>query len=148
MRYCYKDLTEFISVLEKEGELIRISEPVSADLEISEFYLKEIEKGEAGKALLFESVDDSEIPVLINALGSFKRLKLAFGGMELDELSAELKRFTDLSPPNGWGEKLSKLKQFAGARNFFPKQVKKAPCQERVFLGDDVDLTQLPILKT
>lgn len=148
MRYCYKDLPEFISKLEKENELIRIKEPVSAELEISEFYLKEIEKGESGKALLFENVDDSDIPVLINAIGSFKRLKLAFGGAELDELASEIKAFTDLSPPNGWGEKLSKLKQFAGARKFFPKTVKKAACQEIVLTGDEVDLSKIPVIKS
>jgi 4-hydroxy-3-polyprenylbenzoate decarboxylase len=148
MRYAFNNLHEFVAALEAAGELVRIKEEVSADLEITEFYLREIEKGDDGKALLFENVRGSKIPVLINSMGSFRRLKLAFGGRSLEEISAELKSFVDLKPPTGFSEKIAKAKQLSRLRKFFPKTVKKAACQERVYTGNEIDLTKFPILKT
>jgi 4-hydroxy-3-polyprenylbenzoate decarboxylase len=148
MSYPLRDLRDFIAVLEKHDELKIISEPVSADLEITEFYLREIACGEEGKALLFTSVDGSKIPVLINSMGSFRRLKLAFGGRSLEDISADLKSFVDLKPPQGWNAKMAKALQLSSLRKCFPRTVKKAACQEVVYTGDEIDLTQFPILKT
>jgi 4-hydroxy-3-polyprenylbenzoate decarboxylase len=78
MKY-YRDLRDFIKVLEEEDELVRIKTPVSRDLEISEIYFRQIRSPGGGKALLFENVEGSNLPVLINAFGSKKRMDLALG---------------------------------------------------------------------
>jgi 4-hydroxy-3-polyprenylbenzoate decarboxylase len=144
----FKNISEFISALEAEGELKRIKDEVSQDLEITEFYLREIEKGEDGKALLFENVIGSEMPVLINSMGSFKRMKMLLGGREFDEISAEIKSYLDLSIPTGFSEKIKKLISLAKLRKILPKKVRKAACQEIVLTGNDIDINRIPILKT
>ena len=65
MKRAYKDLQEFIQVLEAEGELLRIQKEVDPELEISEIYLRHAKEKDGGKAILFENVKGSDIPVLI-----------------------------------------------------------------------------------
>ena len=85
MKRAYRDLQEFIKVLDSEGELIRINKEVDRELEISEIYLRHAKSPDGGKALLFENVKGSKIPVLINAFGSYKRLGLALGAHSMEE---------------------------------------------------------------
>ena len=144
----FKNIEEFISALEDADELKRVKEEVSQDLEITEYYLREIEKGEEGKALLFENVKFSDIPVLINSMGSFKRMKMLLGGRDFDEISNEIKSYLDLKVPSGLVEKIKKLGSLAKLRKILPKRVKKAACQEVVMTGSDIDINKIPILKT
>ena len=81
----FYSLTEFIEQLEREGELIRISEPVSPILEISEITDKISKSPGGGKALLFENVEGSQMPVLINAFGSTRRMNIALGVDDIEE---------------------------------------------------------------
>jgi 4-hydroxy-3-polyprenylbenzoate decarboxylase len=142
----YRDLRHFIDLLESKGELVRISEQVDTDLEITEI-TDRVSKA-VGPALLFENVKGSDMPVLINMFGSFERTKLAFEIEELDDIGQEIMRFLDM--PTGSTSLFGKLKQLpklAELGSFFPKTVTKAPCQEVVLTGDQVDLNKFPVLK-
>ncbi|HEM56073.1 MAG TPA: menaquinone biosynthesis decarboxylase, partial [Thermodesulfobium narugense] len=81
----YKNLQEFLEVLEKEGELLRIGVEVSPELEITEITDRVCKLN--GPALFFEKVKGHKIPVVTNLFGSFKRICLAFGVKEIEELS-------------------------------------------------------------
>ena len=83
----YNSLEEFVQVLDRNGELKRISYPVKAELEITEIADRVMKRG--GPALLFENVVGKQIPVLINAFGSEKRMALALGVGDLEEIARE-----------------------------------------------------------
>ncbi len=141
----YKDLQHFIQVLEEKGELVRIKEPVSPNLEISEITDRVCKL--YGPALLFENVVGHDMPVLMNAFGSFERMSLALEVESLDSLGDEILNFMEAEAPNTLIKKLKiipKLKRLASA---FPKMVSSGPCQDVILKGDDVDLTKLPVLK-
>ncbi|MDW8136751.1 MAG: menaquinone biosynthesis decarboxylase, partial [Thermodesulfobacterium sp.] len=141
----YKNLQEFIEILEKEGELWRIEEEVSAELEITEITDRICKL--SGPALFFEKVKGFQIPVVTNLFGSFRRLCLAFGVKSIDELAERLLDFLEIKQAEGLLEKLRFIPKLLQAKNLFPKLVSKAPCQEIVLKGEKVDLFKLPILK-
>ncbi len=150
--YPYKDLREYISDLEAHGELVRITEAVSSDLEITEITDRVSKGPEAqNKALLFENVIGYDIPVLINALGSHKRMQMALGVSDYDEVAARIKSYIKPEVPESLSDKISKVMQLAEVRNFLPKMVKNAPCQEVVILAKNSPseklLDKLPIIK-
>ncbi|MGC9141180.1 MAG: menaquinone biosynthesis decarboxylase [Caldimicrobium sp.] len=140
-----ESLQEFLEILEKEGELLRIKEEVSCELEITELTDRTVKAG--GPALLFEKVKGHKIPVATNLFGSYRRLCLALGVNSLEELSERLLNFIEIREAEGLLGKLKLLPKLFQAKNFFPKKVDKAPCQEVVLKGDEVDLFKLPILK-
>ncbi|MEE8157798.1 MAG: menaquinone biosynthesis decarboxylase [Dehalococcoidia bacterium] len=143
----YKDLREFISFLESKGELRRIAAPVTWDLEITEICDRVVKSG--GPALLFEKVEGSNIPVLINMYGTEQRMAWALGVERLDDLVDRVKQLLGLmqGPPKGIMEKVRTLGQLMKMASFQPKSVRNAPCQEVVTEGSDVDLNRFPILK-
>ncbi len=142
----YKDLNEFINVLEEKGELARITEPVNPRLEITEI-TDRVSKRD-GPALLFENVKSSSgDPVLINAFGSSDRIKLALEVQSLDELAADILSFLEVEKAGGILEKLKLIPKVTRMGSIFPKTIKKAPCQEVVIENDDVDLLTLPVLQ-
>ncbi|HWR72732.1 MAG TPA: menaquinone biosynthesis decarboxylase [Nitrospirota bacterium] len=149
----YANLREFIDLLEKNGELVRIRTEVDAVLEISEITDRVSKgKGAANKALLFERVRNSSFPVLTNAFGSMRRMELALEVGTLDEIGKRIREIVDpvnLFPGPGAGlmDKIQMLPKLAELSSFFPKTVKKAPCQEVVLTGDQVDLAKLPVLQ-
>jgi 4-hydroxy-3-polyprenylbenzoate decarboxylase len=149
----YDTLRDFIAVLEKNNELVRIKSEVDAELEIAEITDRvSKEKGTANKALLFERVKGSAFPVLTNAFGSLKRISLALEVDSLDEIGERVKELVDptnLFPGPGAGlmDKLGVLPKLAELSKFFPKTVKKAPCQDVVLTGDHVDLSKIPVLR-
>ncbi len=145
----YSSLREFIDLLEKEGDLIRITEPVSTVLEMTEIQTRVL--AEKGPALLFENVitknGKSDFPVLVNLFGTVKRVALGMDTSpdklrEVGELLAFLKQ---PEPPGGWREGLAMLPKLKKVMSMPPKTVSKAPCQEIVLTGDDIDLAKLPI---
>ena len=93
----YNSLQDFLQVLEREGELKRISHPVNAELEITEIADRVMKS--AGPALLFENVVGKNIPVLINAFGSAKRMALALGVKDIEEIAAEIAKLIQTRPP-------------------------------------------------
>jgi 4-hydroxy-3-polyprenylbenzoate decarboxylase len=144
----YRDLSEFLGRLESEGELVRIEPPVSRDLEITEI-VDRVSKGPArsNRALLFESVIDSEIPVAINLFGSAKRMAWALGADDLDEISDRLASLLDFSLPAGIGGMVSRGSELLGALRSIgmgPSKVRSGPVQQVIL--EDGSLDMLPIL--
>ncbi|MER3544093.1 MAG: menaquinone biosynthesis decarboxylase [Chloroflexota bacterium] len=143
----YQDLREFIARLDAEGELIRVRAPVDPELEITEITDRISKRpAERNKALLFENVRGSDIPVLINMFGSRRRMALALGVDDLDDLGQRLASLLDLGMPKTWGEKLGKLGQLLDVARIGPRTVRRAPCQE-VVETQNPSLAGLPILK-
>jgi 4-hydroxy-3-polyprenylbenzoate decarboxylase len=138
-----KDLRDWIALLEREGELVRVAAEVDPDLEITEIVDRTIKSG--GPALLFENPKSSAHPLLINQFGTERRMCLAFGVEKLDDVARRVADVLEMQPPQGLIEKvrgLQKLKSVADSR---PKTVGKGVCQEIVLRGDEVDLGLLPI---
>jgi 4-hydroxy-3-polyprenylbenzoate decarboxylase len=143
----FADLREFIADLEKAGRLRRISASVSRDLEIAEI-TDRVSKGPAERnhALLFENVQGSSVPVLINAFGSAERMAAALSVEHLDALSARVARLLDLiKMPESFIDKLKKLPDAFGVVKAGPKRVRSGPCQE-VVETDRPTLAGLPII--
>src|SRR2546423_9081022 len=129
------DLRAWIALLERDGELVRISAEVDPELEITEINDRVVKAG--GPALLFENVKGSAHPLLINQFGTERRMCMAFDAASLDAVAAKLGDVLEMQPPQGLVEKvrgLQKLKTIADSR---PKTVRRASCQEGVLEGDD-----------
>ena len=138
----YKDIQEFIKVLEDKGQLIRISEKVSAELEITEI-ADRVSKA-YGKALLFENVEGSQYPVAINLMGTYDRMSMALEVDNFDEIADDIQEFMNV---NGYMTLMGKVKAIPKAvrvLNMPTKKVLTAACQEVV---EEPDLDTLPILK-
>ncbi len=148
-RFCFESLRDFIAHLEVAGELERIKASVSSELEITEITDRVSKSAGGGKALLFENVDSGKTPVLINAFGSERRMATALGVENLDEIGADIQALLDMKPPTTFGEKLGFLPELLRLSKCAPKLVddRRAPCQEVVLLGEDIDLGKWPILK-
>ena len=145
----YHSLTEFIEQLETDNELVRIKEPVSPILEIAEITDRVSKQSGGGKALLFENVEGSSMPVLINALGSTQRMGTALGVNDIEKIARNIEKYLKIAPPSSLADKIKLLPMLLQAAAFPPKIVgkTKALCQEVVFTGDDVDLDIIPILQ-
>ena len=145
----YSSLRKFIERLEIENELIRIQEKVSPILEIAEITDRISKQPDGGKALLFENVEGSSIPVLINAFGSKKRMNMALGVYDVEEIAKRIEQYLKIPPPITMLDKAKLLPMLLEAAKFPPKLVKgsKAPCQEVVHLNDKVNLDEIPILQ-
>jgi 4-hydroxy-3-polyprenylbenzoate decarboxylase len=143
----FRNLHEFIDRLESGGELLRIRQQVSPVLEITEIADRMMKSPGGGKALLFEKVEGSPFPVLINAFGSFKRISLALGD-DPDALAERMRSIIEQAPPGTVLEKLGMIPRAISWTRFFPRTIGpgKAPCQEVVHTGDEVDLSLLPVL--
>ncbi len=140
----YKDLREFIEVIEKKGLLRRIKTEVSAQLEITEILDRVVKNN--GPALLFENVKGYKIPVFANAFGTMERMALALGVNSLDEIGERIKKLLELEPPSGIWEGIKMLPKLAELTSFAPKHVSSGPCKE-VILKDGFSLHDFPILK-
>ena len=143
----YRDLREFVALLEERGELRRVTTPVSADLEITEISDRMVKSG--GPALLFENVEGHSAPLLINLFGTHKRVALALGVEDVEELADRVRKLLALSqgPPSGIGGKMRALGELVGLARSQPKTVRRAPCQEVVLTGDDVDIFSMPVIR-
>jgi len=144
----YNSLQEFIDVLEQNNELIRINEFVNPELEITEIADRISKSKNGGKALLFENTGN-DFPILINAFGSIKRMHLAFGIDNLDQIGEEMESlFKELTgPKENILQKLKLLSQLGKIASWMPKQISgKGVCQEVIHKNPDISL--LPILKT
>ncbi len=142
----YKSLQAFIEALEKEGELIRIKTFVDPVLEIAEITDRISKTPDRNKALLFENTG-TDFPLLINSMGSERRMCIALGVQKLDDVMHEIEDlFKSLSAPkNGILEKLAMLPQLSKFASWMPKVVKgRGACQEVIM--QNPDLGKLPIL--
>ena len=141
----YKDLREYLKVLEGKGLLKRIKAEVDPHLEIAEINDRVVKAG--GPALLFEKPRGSKIPALVNTFGSYERMRLALEVENLDEIGIRMLEFLEPDIPTNLIEKLKSLPKLMRLADFIPKQVRNGPCKE-VIVKDNPSLDILPILKT
>lgn len=142
----YTDLRDFITNLEKQGELKRITTEVDPHLEMTEICDRVLRAG--GPAILFENPKGSKIPVLANLFGTPKRVALGMGEDSVEalrEVGKLLAFLKEPEPPKGMKDAWDKLPIFRQVLNMGPKVVKKAPCQEQLIEGDAIDLADYPI---
>lgn len=146
----YQDLRAFLKVLEENGELLTITAPVSCDLEIAEI-CDRVSKmpADKNKALLFTNVTGYSMPVLINAMGSMKRMCLALETDSLDDIADRIRELIKPKMPETITDKLAMLPKLMEVGRFPPKvSHMPAPCQEVVVTDPSQKmLDMLPIIK-
>jgi len=142
----FSDLRDFIKLLEKEGELKRISTEVDPYLEVTEISDRVLRAG--GPALLFENPKGSSVPLLVNLFGNSRRIALAMGQEDIDGLRDVGKLLAFLkepTPPSGWKDVWQKLPSYKQVLNVSPNVKKSAVCQDVVIEARDVDLSMFPL---
>jgi len=142
----YRDLRDFIALLEERGELKRIQHEIDPYLEMTEIADRTLKAG--GPALLFENPKGHSTPVLANLFGTPERVALGMGQVDvaaLREVGKLLAYLKEPEPPSGIKDAFSKLPLLKKILSMSPKVLKKGPCQEVVIEGDDVDLYNIPI---
>ena len=146
-------LSEFVLRLERAGELVRVREPVSVNLEITEVADRAMKQPGGGKALLFEQPvlmngQRSEFPVGINLFGSMRRMSMALGVERLDDIAGRITELLQTKPPEGIIAKLALLPKLLEVAKFPPRKQSGTPaCQEIVWRGSEIDLNRLPLMK-
>lgn len=145
----FNSLRDFLDLLDKQSLLKKIKAPVDTNLEITEIHRRTLEKG--GPALLFDNVthkgNKNDIPVLANLFGTVERVALGMNTTsdKLTELGETLAMLRNPEPPSGFRDTTRMLPLLKKLLQSKPKIVSKAPCQELVFKGEDVNLDLLPI---
>src|SRR5438874_2576129 len=155
-------LSDFLQLLEREGELARVAARVNPILEISEI-ADRVSKSPAphghnerdrspaanlgGKALLFENVEGSDIPVAINAFGSYWRVNQALGTKTLEEMAERVQQLVKPEIPTTLLEKMRKLPDLIKMASFPAKSVRSGICQQVMHEGERADLTKLPLIQ-
>jgi len=139
----YRDLGDFVSALEKEGDLLRVKEEVDPRLEITEILDRAVKEG--GPAVLFEKVKGHSVPVLGNVMGTHRRMLKALGLSTYDEADARIAAFFDVKQPQGLLDKLKMLPQLAELASFLPKEVRTGPCKEVVLKKGQFSLKEIPV---
>ncbi len=142
----YKNLHEFIDVLKKNNELIRVPAYVNPRLEIAEITDRISKSKKGGKALLFENIG-YDFPVLMNAYGSEKRMCLALGVNKLNDVAHDIENLFQLlsSPKENIIDKLKLLPKLGQFTSWMPKIISgKGECQQVIM--EDPDITKLPVI--
>jgi 4-hydroxy-3-polyprenylbenzoate decarboxylase len=148
------NLRELLAAIEQAGELVRVRQPVKARLEIAEIADRCMKSPGGGPALLFEHVlledgSRSPHPVAINLYGSMKRVCLALGVEQLDEIGGRIEELLHLKVPEGLFGKLAMLPRLAEIAKFPPRtRGGRPPCQEVVLQGEAINLDRIPFLTT
>ena len=142
----FRDLREFLDMLEANGDLVRIKEEIDPNLEMTEIADRTLRGG--GPALLFENPEGYDVPLLANLFGTEKRVAQGMGAdsiealREIGELLAYLRQ---PDPPKGMRDLIDKAPLLKKVLNMGPKTISRPPCQDVVIDGDDIDLNKLPI---
>ncbi|MCB2011659.1 MAG: UbiD family decarboxylase [Geminicoccaceae bacterium] len=141
----YASLREFMDHLEERGRLVRVREPVSPRLEITEIHTRLL--AEQGPAVLFENVEGSAMPLLTNLFGTVERVAWGMGRepSELRAVGEMLAFFRQPQPPESFREAIGMMPLMKAALSMKPRTASHAPCQEIVLEGSDIDLGRLPI---
>jgi len=142
----YRDLRDFIALLEQRGQLKRVSVEVDPCLEMTEICDRTLKAG--GPAILFENVKGHDMPVLGNLFGTPERVALGMGQESvtaLREVGKLLAMLKEPEPPKGFKHALAQIPMYKNVLNMSPKVLKKAPCQQLVIESDDVDLSKIPV---
>ena len=142
----FRDLREFLDMLEATGDLVRIKDEIDPNLEMTEIADRTLRGG--GPALLFENPKGYDVPLLANLFGTEKRVAQGMGAdsiealREIGELLAYLRQ---PDPPKGMRDLIDKAPLLKKVLNMGPKTISRPPCQDVVIDGDDIDLNKLPI---
>ncbi|HEY9167640.1 MAG TPA: menaquinone biosynthesis decarboxylase [Candidatus Kryptonia bacterium] len=139
----FDKLDEFIQFLKKKQELKVIDAKVDPKLEITEIVDRVVKAG--GPALLFTNVKGSQIPLAINLFGTRRRMSWALGVEDLDEIGTRFAKMFNLKVPESLLGKVAMMPKLLELAKFPPKVVRKAPCQDVVIGGKDVDLYKFPV---
>src|SRR4051794_36505776 len=154
--------SDFIDLLDKNGELARVKARVSPLLEIAGIADRmskspaphgnsELDRNPAarlgGKALLFENVEGSDIPVAINTFGSYWRVNQALGTDNLENLAARVQQLVKPEIPTKLIDKMKRLPDLLKMASFPPKSIRTGICQQVVFEGAQAALPRLPIIQ-
>jgi 4-hydroxy-3-polyprenylbenzoate decarboxylase len=154
--------SDFLQLLDEQGELARVRAQVDPILEISEITDRvcktpsphghhERDKSPAanlgGRALLFENVKGCDIPVAINTFGSYHRINLALGSENLDALADRVQQLVKPEIPTTLMDKMRRLPDLMKMASFPPKSVRSGMCQQMIYEDDRADLTKLPIIQ-
>jgi 4-hydroxy-3-polyprenylbenzoate decarboxylase len=139
-----RDLRAFVQALEENGELKRIPFEVDPVLEIAEFADRSVKSG--GPALLFEKPKGHDIPVLINAFASMRRMEIALEVGSVEEVARRITDLLEMRAPEGLMGKLKMLPKLAEMGSFFPRTVSAGACQE-VVRTEGFSLRDLPALQ-
>jgi 4-hydroxy-3-polyprenylbenzoate decarboxylase len=145
-RFPYQDLPEFLAALEGAGELHRVRARVDPTLEISEIVTRTVRA--KGPALLFANPTRGSMPVAINLFGTHKRMAMALGVGDVNEIGERIGELVRPELPVGFSGLRDGLGKLMQLKSVPPKKVRTAPCQEIVYKGSDVDLNRLPGLQT
>src|ERR1700742_3588701 len=152
----YRSLRDFITKLEATGELVRVKQPVSTVLEMTEIQTRLIAEG--GPAVIFEKPikadgTPSDMPVIVNLFGTVKRVAMGVtmggvertGALDLREVGELLAQLRQPQPPRSFGEAAELLPLVKTVLAMKPKTVSRPACQEIVLRGEDIDLSRLPV---
>jgi 4-hydroxy-3-polyprenylbenzoate decarboxylase len=152
----YRSLRDFLAKLEARGELVRVREPVSTVLEMTEIQTRLLAEG--GPAVLFEKPikadgTPSAMPMLVNLFGTVKRVAMGVTmdgaerttAMELRAVGEMMAQLRQPQPPRSFGEAFELLPLARTVLAMKPKSVSRAPVQEIVLRGEEIDLTRLPV---
>ncbi|MBO1385484.1 3-octaprenyl-4-hydroxybenzoate carboxy-lyase [Vibrio cholerae] len=143
----FKDLRDFLDYLEQRGELKRITHPIDPHYEMTEISDRTLRA--KGPALLFENPLGYDFPVLTNLFGTPERVAMGMGRQQVQELrdvGQWLAYLKEPEPPRGLKELIEKLPVFKQVLNMPVKRLRRAPCQEIVWQGDEVDLDKIPVM--
>ena len=137
----YASFGDFLESLDQAGELIKVSDPLASELEITALADREMKQPGGGRALLVEkpTVNGavSQFPVAINTLGSFKRMAMSFQAESIQAVADELGSLMKAKPPTGAREAMKLLGTALELRHAKPKMVRSGSCQEVVHRFDD-----------
>ena len=146
----YSSLRDFIATLESRNLLVRVKEPVSTVLEMTEIQTRLLAEG--GPAVLFENAvkadgSPSDMPVLVNLFGTVERVALGMDRRpdQLREVGETLAFLRQPEPPGGWREALDMLPLLRTVMAMKPKTTSSAPVHQVVLQGEDIDLSALPV---
>lgn len=147
----FRDLHEFIAALEGAGELVRIREPLSVMLEITEVADRVMKSPGGGKALLFERPllpdgSESAFPLAINLFGSERRMAMALGVEGVEEHGRRIAELLSPRAPKGVVQAVRAIPRFAELLKVPPRRYRgRPPCRDVVLEGDAVDIRRLPV---
>jgi len=139
----FADLRDFLGALERQGELKRVEIPVDPHLEIAAFADRSVKTG--GPALLFENPKGSNVPLVINTFASMRRMEIALGVDDIEDIARRIAGFIELQKPEGFIEKVKLLPKLGEVNAAFPKTVSNGPCKE-IIRRQDFSLDKFPIL--
>jgi len=142
----FESLGEYVGVLEKTGDLLRVKTKVSPNLEVAEIMRRMMYEGDK-PALLFENVEGSEMQILGNAFGTMKRLKLALETDDFTEIGRRITELTKMKMPSGMLDKLKMLPKLSEISEYAPKYVNSGPVTE-IVETDNPSFNSMPILKS